>query len=174
METVFLHKTSQMISSGNDDVHTRDQKNEMTFFSHLSSEQWSASYPRSYSWGHPCFKKHIISLRSPLWSSGQSSWLRIQRSRFGSRSYQILWEVVGLERGPLSLVSTIEELFGRESSGYDLESWEYGRRDPSRWPRGTLYPQKLALTSPTSGGRSVGIIRSRTEGTEFACLFVCL
>jgi hypothetical protein len=25
-----------------------------------------------------------------------------------------------------------------------------------------LYPQKLALTSPTGGGRSVGIVRSRT------------
>jgi hypothetical protein len=31
---------------------------------------------------------------------------------FDSRLYQILWEVVGLERGPLSLVSTIEELLG--------------------------------------------------------------
>jgi hypothetical protein len=31
-----------------------------------------------------------------------------------------------------------------------------------------LYPQKLALTSPTSGGRSVGIVRSRTEATEFS------
>jgi UbiD family decarboxylase len=30
----------------------------------------------------------------------------------------------------------------------------------------TLYPQKLALTSPTSGGRSVGIVRSRTQATE--------
>jgi hypothetical protein len=39
----------------------------------------------------------------------------------------------------------------------------------SRWPRGTLYPQKLALTSPTSGGSSVGIVRSRTQATE--CLF---
>jgi hypothetical protein len=26
------------------------------------------------------------------------------------RRYQIFWEVVGLKRGPLSLVSTIEEL----------------------------------------------------------------
>jgi hypothetical protein len=26
-------------------------------------------------------------------------------------------------------------------------------RDPSRWPRGTLYSQKLALTSATSGGQ---------------------
>ena len=31
-----------------------------------------------------------------------------------------------------------------------------------------LYPQKLALTSPTRGGRSVGIVRSRTKGTEFS------
>jgi hypothetical protein len=35
---------------------------------------------------------------------------------------------VGLERGPLSLVSTIEELLGRKSSGSGLESREYGRR----------------------------------------------
>jgi len=34
-----------------------------------------------------------------------------------------------------------------------------------------LYPQKLALTSPTSGGRSVGIVRVRTKATEFV-LFV--
>ena len=32
----------------------------------------------------------------------------------------------------------------------------------------TLYPQKLALTSPTGGGRSVGIVRSRTKATEFS------
>jgi hypothetical protein len=40
------------------------------------------------------------------------------------------------------------------------------RMNPSCWSRGTIYPQKLALTSPTSGGRSVGIFRSRTEATE--------
>jgi hypothetical protein len=33
-----------------------------------------------------------------------------------------------------------------------------GRGDPLRWPRDTLYPQKLALVSLTSGGRSVGIV----------------
>jgi hypothetical protein len=48
--------------------------------------------------------------RPPLWSSGQSSWLQTQRSGFDSRSYQIFRELVGLERGPLSLVSTSEEL----------------------------------------------------------------
>ena len=31
-----------------------------------------------------------------------------------------------------------------------------------------LYRQKLALTSPTGGGRSVGIVRSRTKATEFS------
>jgi hypothetical protein len=39
---------------------------------------------------------------------------------------------VGMERGPLSLVSTTEELFERKRSGSGLEIREYGRRDPSR------------------------------------------
>jgi hypothetical protein len=85
----------------------------------------------------------LVPATTPLWSSGQSSWLRIQRFRFDSRNYQIFWEVVGLERGPFSLVSvsTIEELLGSKSSGSCLESREYDRRDPLRWPRGALYPQ---------------------------------
>jgi hypothetical protein len=39
---------------------------------------------------------------------------------------------VGLERGPFSLVSTIEELLGRKGSGSGLERREYDRRDRSR------------------------------------------
>jgi hypothetical protein len=78
---------------------------------------------------------------------------------------------VGLERGPISLVSTIEELLWRKGSGSSLESREYSSRDPSRLPRGTIYPQKLALTSPTSGGRLVGIVRSRTQATVFFFFF---
>jgi hypothetical protein len=38
---------------------------------------------------------------------------------------------VGLERGPLSLVSTTEELLERISSSYGLENRDYIRRDPS-------------------------------------------
>jgi hypothetical protein len=68
-------------------------------------------------------------LEPPLWSSGQSSWLQIQRSGFDSRHYQIFWEVVGLERGPLSLVSTTEELLGRKSSGTGLENRDCGCRE---------------------------------------------
>jgi hypothetical protein len=50
---------------------------------------------------------------------------------------------VGLERGPFGLVSTIEALLERKSNGSGLENREYCRRDPSRCPRGTLYPQKV-------------------------------
>jgi hypothetical protein len=51
-----------------------------------------------------------------------SSWLQIQRSGFDSRRHQIFWEALGPERGPLSLVSTIQELLGRKSSGSGLET----------------------------------------------------
>jgi hypothetical protein len=110
-------------------------------------------------WIYICY---VEESRPPLWSSDQSSWLQIQRSGFDSRCYQISWEVVGLERGPLSLVSTTEELLERNGSGSGLESWEYGRRDPSRWPCCTLYLQKFSLTSPTSDGCSASIVLSRT------------
>jgi hypothetical protein len=93
---------------------------------------------------------------------------------YDSRRYEIFWEVVGLERDPLSLVSTTEELLGRNSSGSGLRTREYGHRNPLRWPRDTIHQQKLALTSPTSGGRLVGIVRSRTKATEFFLSFFCL
>jgi hypothetical protein len=51
--------------------------------------------------------------RPPLWSSGQRYWLQIQRPGFDSRHYQKK-KVVGLEQGPLSLVSTTEELLDRK------------------------------------------------------------
>jgi molybdopterin biosynthesis enzyme MoaB len=64
---------------------------------------------------------------------------------------------VGLERGPLSLVSTTEELLQRKSSGFGLEIRYTAVGD-------------LAPTSLTSGGRSVAIVRSRTQATEFVFL----
>jgi hypothetical protein len=104
----------------------------------------------------------------PLWSSSQSSWLQIQWSGFDSRRYQIFWVVAVLERGLLSLVSTTEELLGRNSSSSGLENREYGCRDLLHWPRDTLYAQKLALTLPTSSSHSVGIVRWQTKATEFS------
>jgi hypothetical protein len=48
--------------------------------------------------------------------------VRVPGHGFDSRCYQIFWEVVGLERGPYSLVSTTEELLERKSSVSGLES----------------------------------------------------
>jgi hypothetical protein len=79
---------------------------------------------------------------------------------------------VGLKRGPLSLVSTTEELLGRNNSGSSLENWEYCCGDPPSWAHDTLYPKQLALTSPTHGGRSVCIFRSRTEATGLLFIIV--
>jgi hypothetical protein len=67
---------------------------------------------------------------------------------------------VGLERGPLGLVGTKEELLGRQISGSGLgktEIKDVGIRHADHV--GTLHPQKLALTSQTSAGGSVGIVR---------------
>jgi hypothetical protein len=61
---------------------------------------------------------------------------------FDSRRYQIFWEVVDQERGPLNHVSTIEELLGRNSRGSGLENREYGPGDSLRWPRDTLSIRK--------------------------------
>jgi hypothetical protein len=41
-------------------------------------------------------------------------------------------KIMGLERGPLSLVSKTEELLDRKVAGSCLKNREYGRRDPSR------------------------------------------
>jgi hypothetical protein len=61
----------------------------------------------------------------------------------------------------------IEELLGRNSSSSSLENREYSSGDPLHWPRDTLYPQKLPLTSLKSDGRSVGIVCLRTRVTEW-------
>jgi hypothetical protein len=47
---------------------------------------------------------------------------KIRGPGFDSRRYQIFWDVVGLERGPLSLVRITEELLERKSSGFGLEN----------------------------------------------------
>jgi hypothetical protein len=61
---------------------------------------------------------------------------------------------VGLEWGPLSLVSTTEELL-RRKSGSSLEIRDYGRRGSAALITGHPSLHKSALTSPTRGGRSV-------------------
>jgi hypothetical protein len=77
---------------------------------------------------------------------------------------------VGLERGPLSNVRIIEELLGRKVAAPVYKTEINGRGESLCWPCDTLYPLKLALTSPTRGDRSVGIVRWRTKAPEFVLL----
>jgi hypothetical protein len=64
----------------------------------------------------------LLWLRPPLWSIVRVPVYRSRGPGFDSRPYHIFWEVGGLERGPLSLVTTIEELLERKSSGSGLET----------------------------------------------------
>jgi hypothetical protein len=62
----------------------------------------------------------------------------------------------------------------KEKVAAGIERREYGRRDPSFKSRGTFCPQKLALISPKSGSRSVGIVRSRTQAMELLIILPCI
>jgi hypothetical protein len=75
---------------------------------------------------------------------------------------------MGLERGPFNLVSTTEELFvGKVAAPvYKTENTAVGIRHADHVAPSIL--KKLAITLPTSGGRSVGIVRSRTQTMEFS------
>jgi hypothetical protein len=66
-------------------------------------------------------------------------------------------KIVGLERGPLSLVSATEELLDRKVPVpiQKTENTAVGIRHADHVAPSIL--KKLAITSPTSGGRSVVI-----------------
>jgi hypothetical protein len=61
-------------------------------------------------------------------------------------------------------MNTIEELLGENIGSSGLQNWPYD----------TIYPQKLAQTSLTGGGLSVGIVRSQTKTMELLLLLFVL
>jgi hypothetical protein len=82
-------------------------------------------------------------------------------------------KALGVERGPLSLVSTTEELLDRKVAApvWKIENTAVGIRHADHVA--PLSAKKLAITSSTSGGCSVGIVRSRTQTMEFFFFHIC-
>jgi hypothetical protein len=108
-------------------------------------------------------------VRYMWWSTGQSFWLQIQRSRV---RFPALPDFLSSSGSGTGSTQPREVSWGATS----IKRISCSR---SRKQRLTvvgiccadhvtpLYPQKLALTSPIGGGRSFGIVRSRTKATEF-------
>jgi hypothetical protein len=75
---------------------------------------------------------------------------------------------VGLERGPLSLVSKTEELLGRKIGGSGLEIRAYGRRGSVTVTTCHPLPAEVG-TNFADKQRPLGrYIRSRTQAMEFS------
>jgi hypothetical protein len=79
---------------------------------------------------------------------------------------------VGLERGPLSLVSTTDELLDRKVAPpvQKSENMAVGIRYADH--AAPSIRKKLAVTSPTSGGRSVGRYSSPADSDHGVLFFL--
>jgi hypothetical protein len=87
-------------------MHTYEKQ---TFIVHVATAKYTAGFPHIlvtaevfFFWGLPCDRLCGLVVRVPGYRS--------RGPAFDSRRYQIFWEVVGLERGLLSLMRIIEEL----------------------------------------------------------------
>jgi hypothetical protein len=89
---------------------------------------------------------------------------------FNSQNYPILWQAIGLEWDALSLVRITEELREWKSGGSCLGNWELRLWGAVGLTTQHNLPPKLAITSPTSGGRSLGIVRLLTTPSSFFVL----
>jgi hypothetical protein len=80
---------------------------------------------------------------------GQSSWLQIQRSRVRSSALPNFLTVMGLERGPLSLVRIIEELFQGNSSHW-IGGWVHPRASLDDVEKRKFYLTRTRTPTPQS------------------------
>jgi hypothetical protein len=113
--------------------------------------------------GHKCLFPRLCGLVVRV------SGYRYRGPWFDSRRYQIFWVAVGLEQVHSASWGQLRSYLNKEVAAPGLENRDLTAVGICCADHVTpLYPQKLALTSPTGSGRSVGIVRSRTKAMEFS------
>jgi hypothetical protein len=114
------------------------------------------TYSHGLTQAFACYQHMIIMDEALPWRKRQH-----MSPKEDSLRYQILWEVVGLERGPLSLAITNDHLHGRKIRGSCLETKNTAVEDPPLWLRDI----------PLSAKVGTNFADKRTQTTEFV---VCL
>jgi hypothetical protein len=104
-------------------------------------------------WPRTAVRKCKDLLHHHRWSSGQSSWLQIQMSGFGSRRCQIFWEVVVLERGQIIFASSLTCFLGSwwpppRQSFCMHPCWRIPPHTASTWLTEFCSAQSLRQSSP--------------------------
>jgi hypothetical protein len=134
----------------------------------LASEQIMVSFKT-----HNSHTLHLFNFKY-TWPLRQSSWPQIERSRVW---FPVLPDFLRSSGSGTRSTQPRQDNLGAILKKTTAPVWKIeinGRGDKLWWPCDTLYPQKLVPTSPTSGGRSVGVIRLRTTGHGICFFFHCV
>jgi hypothetical protein len=115
--------------------------------------------------------KHLTELRTWMDSLDKRPKRRNMDMRFRTWNVRSLYRTGSLVTVSKELSKCRLDLVGVQEAALNLQENFCGNGPVTltTWPP---YPQKLAVTSPTSGGRLVGIVRSRTQIKEFF-LWIC-
>jgi hypothetical protein len=108
-----------------------------------SQPPWPAIRQKTMHYNSNNFRRYVSECDRPCGLVVRVSGYRTTGPEFDSQRYHILWVLVGLERGPLSLERISEELLERKISGSGLKTENDGRGKPPRWPRDSPLTAKV-------------------------------